>query len=433
MKITIYGCGYVGLVSAACFASLQHEVLAVDISAEKIEALKQGQSPIFEPGLSELLSSKNLQFTTDLEFAANFSSIQMVCVGTPEKEDGSADLSSVYACVQAITKHAREKKIMVIKSTVPVGTGDACAQSNKSHTFISNPEFLREGLAIHDFMNPERVVIGGDDVETMEIVANLYQVITNAEKPIVKMDRCSAELSKYAANAMLATRISFINEIARVAEKVGADIDQVAYSMGLDSRIGPQFLKAGCGYGGSCFPKDVAALRVLAKQAGVEMKLLSAVDTVNAEQKLELVKKITQRFGEDLSKFTFAIWGLAFKPDTDDIREASSLVLIRELLAKKATLQVYDPAAMGAVKREFSNCDNLYFVSDQYEALNQADALVIVTEWAVFKNADKKQIKTPVIFDGRNIFTKQDWPEAEYYSIGRGNINPKNKREDTQI
>lgn len=434
MKITIYGCGYVGLVTAACFASLGHEVLAYDIDENKIDALNQGKSPIYEAGLSERLQSPNLQFTTDLSSAVAYSPIQFICVGTPESADGSADLSYVTRCAETIADQMTEDKLIVIKSTVPVGTGDAlmahlATRLTSRHIqvkarLISNPEFLREGLAIADFMHPERVIIGGDDRLAMETVARLYQAITDEKHPVLFMDRRSSELSKYAANAMLATRISFMNEISQIAERVGARIDEVALSMGFDSRIGPQFLKAGCGYGGSCFPKDVSALRFLAKRTGYEPKILESVETVNAEQKRVVAEKIYSRFGHDLSGITFAIWGLSFKPDTDDIREASSLVLIRELLSHSATIQAYDPVANENTDRELGPQENLYFMNSAREALKDADALVLVTEWSEFKSIPPTEIqhllKQPIIFDGRNLYQPEEWVGAEYFSIGRG-------------
>jgi len=428
VKITIYGCGYVGLVSAACFAHLGHDVLAMDIDEKKIAALKRGESPIHEAGLSELLLADNLHYTSDIREAVEFSPIQIICVGTPESETGAADLTYVDACADAINKHASSEKILVIKSTVPVGTGDALASRLKNCILVSNPEFLREGLAVYDFLHPERVLIGTDHPNAGQTIAALYEKITDERHPIVHMDRRSSELSKYAANAMLATRISFMNEMAQISERVGANIDQVALSMGLDSRIGPLFLRAGCGYGGSCFPKDVAALRHLAASHDYEAEILTAVDSVNAEQKLALVKKVIARFGEDLTGRTFAVWGLAFKPDTDDIREASSLVIIQELLSRNATIQAFDPIAVPNTQKELGHLDRLYFPSDPYACLENADALLLVTEWKEFKNADKDRIentlKTPVIFDGRNCFHATDWVNAEYFSIGRGSDRP---------
>ena len=429
MKISIYGCGYVGLVSAACFAKLGHDVLAMDIDASKIVNLKNGLSPIFENGLTELLTSSRLRFTSDFSEAVEFSTVQFICVGTPQSESGAADLSYVHACAKKIGDLSRENKIIVIKSTVPIGTGDELAlQIAQRHqdyqfSFISNPEFLREGLAVQDFLKPERVIIGGDDYEAINTVASLYNSIIHSENALLKMARRSSEFCKYASNAMLATRISFMNEMSQIADRVGANIDDVALGMGLDSRIGPLFLRAGCGYGGSCFPKDVSALRYLANANGYDPQILNAVEEVNQQQKLVLVDKICQHFGDDLSGKTFALWGLAFKPDTDDIREASSLVIIKELLARHASIQAFDPVASHNARVALGERENMAYSDDPYQALKGADALIIATEWSLFREADRsvicESLKNPVIFDGRNIFKSSDWQPGTYYSIGR--------------
>ena len=440
MKITVVGTGYVGLVAAACLAEVGNHILGLDVNAEKIRILKAGAIPIHEPGLLEIVrrnvENGRLSFTTNIEEAVHFGEVQFIAVGTPPDEDGSADLQYVTEAARNIGRFMTSAKVIVDKSTVPISTGDkvkaAVAEELKKRNIdihfsvVSNPEFLKEGAAVEDFMRPDRIIIGTEDPKAIEVMKQVYAPFQRNHDRIVITDLRSAELIKYAANAMLATRISFMNELANLAEIVGADIEMVRQGIGSDPRIGYDFLYPGCGYGGSCFPKDVKALIKTAKDvAGFDLKLLKAVEAVNDLQKFVLPKKIKKQFGENLKGKHFALWGLAFKPNTDDMREASSRVLIDELIKAGATITAYDPVAMDEGKRIFKDEKHLSFADTQNEALKNADALIIVTEWTEFRSPDftliKSSLKSPMIFDGRNLYD----PKAvralgfNYYPIGR--------------
>jgi UDPglucose 6-dehydrogenase len=440
MKITVVGTGYVGLVGAACLAEVGNHVLGLDVNVEKIRILKEGGIPIHEPGLLDIVrrnvENGRLSFTTDIEEAVHFGEVQFIAVGTPPDEDGSADLQYVTEAARNIGRFMTSEKVIVDKSTVPIGTGDkvraAITEELKKrnvdihYSVVSNPEFLKEGAAVEDFMRPDRIVIGTEDPEAIEVMKKVYAPFQRNHERLVVTNLRSAELIKYAANAMLATRISFMNELANLAEMVGADIEMVRQGIGSDPRIGYHFLYPGCGYGGSCFPKDVKALIKTAKDtAGFDLKLLKAVEEVNDLQKFVLPKKIKKEFGENLKGKHFALWGLAFKPNTDDMREASSLILIDELVKAGATITAYDPVAMDEGKRIFKDEKHLSFADTQDEALKNADALIIVTEWTEFRSPDfaliKSSLKTPMIFDGRNLYD----PKAvralgfNYFPIGR--------------
>lgn len=439
MKISIVGSGYVGLVTGACLADVGNEVLCLDIDPRKIAMLESGEIPIHEPGLRELVRANaaagRLAFTIDPRRAALHGTVQFIAVGTPPDEDGSADLQYVLAAARAIGEHMDGPRVIVDKSTVPVGTAqkvhDAVAQvlaaRNATHAFsvVSNPEFLKEGAAIEDFMRPDRIVIGSDDAHASEVMRRVYAPFERNHAKIMTMDVRSAELTKYAANAMLATRISFMNELALLAEAVGADIDEVRRGIGSDARIGTHFLYAGCGYGGSCFPKDVKALVHTAQQNTVPLRVLTAVEAANEAQKEVLVAKIVQRFGERLDGRNFAVWGLAFKPDTDDMREAPSLTLIRGLAARGARITAYDPVAATEARRVIGEMPALKFAPTAHAALEGADALIVVTEWKEFRGADLETIRgalrAPVLFDGRNIFDPALARAAglDYIGIGR--------------
>ncbi|MEY3838735.1 MAG: UDP-glucose 6-dehydrogenase [Pseudomonadota bacterium] len=440
MKITVVGTGYVGLVGAACLAEVGNHVLGLDVNAEKIRILKEGGIPIHEPGLLEIVrrnvENGRLSFTTNIEEAVHFGEVQFIAVGTPPDEDGSADLQYVTEAARNIGRFMTSEKVIVDKSTVPIGTGDkvtaAIAEELKKrnvdihYSVVSNPEFLKEGAAVEDFMRPDRIVIGTEDPKAIEVMKQVYAPFQRNHERLVVTNLRSAELIKYAANSMLATRISFMNELANLAEIVGADIEMVRQGIGSDPRIGYHFLYPGCGYGGSCFPKDVKALIKTAKDvAGFDLKLLKAVEEVNDLQKFVLPKKIKKQFGESLKGKHFALWGLAFKPNTDDMREASSRVLIDELIKVGATITAYDPVAIDEGKRIFKDEKNITFADTQDEALKNADALIIVTEWTEFRSPDfaliKSSLKSPMIFDGRNLYD----PKAvralgfNYYPIGR--------------
>ena len=440
MKITVVGTGYVGLVGAACLAEVGNHVLGLDVNAEKIRILKEGGIPIHEPGLLEIVrrnvENGRLSFTTNIEEAVHFGEVQFIAVGTPPDEDGSADLQYVTEAARNIGRFMTSAKVIVDKSTVPIGTGDkvtaAVAEELKKrnidihYSVVSNPEFLKEGAAVEDFMRPERIVIGTEDPKAIEVMKQVYAPFQRNHERLVVTNLRSAELIKYAANSMLATRISFMNELANLAEIVGADIEMVRQGIGSDPRIGYHFLYPGCGYGGSCFPKDVKALIKTAKDvAGFDLKLLKAVEEVNDLQKFVLPKKIKKQFGESLKGKHFALWGLAFKPNTDDMREASSRVLINELIKVGATITAYDPVAIDEGKRIFKDEKNITFADTQDEALKNADALIIVTEWTEFRSPDfaliKASLKSPMIFDGRNLYD----PKAvralgfNYFPIGR--------------
>jgi UDPglucose 6-dehydrogenase len=450
MRITIFGSGYVGLVSGACFADAGNRVLCVDIDAQKIERLQRGEVPIHEPGLTALIernaSAGRLRFTTDAAAGIAHGEVILIAVGTPPDEDGSADLRHVLAVARTIGEHLDGYRIVVDKSTVPVGTADrvreAIAQAlvarGVAHPFdvVSNPEFLKEGAAIADFMKPDRVVIGMDSPRAIETMRALYDPFTRNRDRLIVMDVRSAELTKYAANAMLATKISFINELAGIAEQVGADIEKVRQGIGADSRIGYAFIYPGAGYGGSCFPKDVQALQRTAAQAGAGSRLLEAVEAVNAAQKQVLFRRIAAHFGGDLVGRTIALWGLAFKPNTDDMREAPSRVLMEALWAAGARVRAYDPVAMGEARRLYADRVGdgsgdsapapLTLCASAAEALEGADALAIATEWQEFRSPDfdllRERLSAPVIFDGRNLYDPALMARLgfTYYGIGRG-------------
>ena len=439
MKVTVVGTGYVGLVSGACLAEMGNDVLCLDLDPEKIRILKSGGIPIHEPGLDAVVARNvaagRLSFTTDVARAVAHGRLQFIAVGTPPDEDGSADLQYVLAAARNIGRHMDEYKVVVDKSTVPVGTADqvrsavagALAERGAAIDFavVSNPEFLKEGAAVDDFMRPDRIIVGADDEGAIRLMRELYAPFQRNHDKLVVMDLRSAELTKYAANAMLATRISFMNEMALLAERVGADIEQVRLGIGSDPRIGFDFLYAGCGYGGSCFPKDVKALIHTADESGRALQVLRAVESANDAQKRVLVEKITRRFGDDLAGRRFALWGLAFKPNTDDMREAPSRVLIDELLARGAVVQAYDPVAMGEARRVLPVSPSLVFAASAMDTLQDADALVIVTEWKEFRSPDfariRRALRQPLIFDGRNMFVPAVVEAAgiEYHPIGR--------------
>ncbi|KAF7598090.1 MAG: UDP-glucose 6-dehydrogenase [Candidatus Dactylopiibacterium carminicum] len=439
MKITVVGTGYVGLVSGACLAEVGNDVLCLDVNPEKIRVLKEGGIPIHEPGLDQVVARNvaagRLHFTTDVEEAVRFGTIQFIAVGTPPDEDGSADLQYVLAAARNIGRLMNDYKVVIDKSTVPVGTADKVRAAiagelakrgvEVPYSVVSNPEFLKEGAAVDDFMRPDRIVVGADDEQAISLMRALYAPFQRNHEKLVIMDVRSAELTKYAANAMLATRISFMNELAVLAEKLGADIEQVRQGIGSDPRIGWHFLYAGCGYGGSCFPKDVKALIKTAADAGQHLKVLQSVEDANDAQKQVLVDKVVARFGEDLRGRHFALWGLAFKPNTDDMREAPSRVIIAELFKRGATVTAYDPVAMEEAGRIFGDEPRLKYADRPMAALDGADALVIVTEWKEFRSPDfaaiKATLKSPVVFDGRNMFDPA-LPRAaglEYSAIGR--------------
>ena len=439
MKITVIGSGYVGLVSGACLADVGNDVLCLDVDPAKIKILEDGGIPIHEPGLDEVVrrnvEAGRLSFTTDVARAAQWGTIQFIAVGTPPDEDGSADLQYVLAAARNIGKHMDGYRVIVDKSTVPVGTADkvravvadelAARGSDLVYSVVSNPEFLKEGAAIEDFMRPDRIVVGAEDAQAIDLMRQLYAPFQRNHERLVFMDVRSAELTKYAANAMLATRISFMNELANLAETLGADIELVRHGIGSDPHIGWHFLYAGCGYGGSCFPKDVKALIKTGKEYGHDLKVLAAVEAANEAQKHVLVDKIEARFGGDLSGRRFAVWGLAFKPNTDDMREAPSRVVIDALIKRGATVSAYDPVAMPEAERIFGDEPSLSYAGRPKSTLDDADALVIVTEWKEFRSPDfdaiKTRLKQPVVFDGRNIYD----PELvrghgiEYFGIGR--------------
>ena len=454
MKVTIIGSGYVGLVTGACLAEQGNNVFCVDVDPKKIEILNSGGVPIYEPGLKEMIernrAAGRLQFSTDIAASVAHGDIQFIAVGTPPDEDGSADLQYVVAAARNIGRHMTTPKVIVDKSTVPVGTADKVSAaiteelqkrglSPELCSVVSNPEFLKEGAAVEDFMRPDRIVIGTEStpagMRAKEQMRKLYAPFNRHHERTYYMDVKSAELTKYAANAMLATRISFMNELANLADLVGADIEAVRQGIGSDSRIGFGFLYPGTGYGGSCFPKDVSALSKTAKEHGRELKILDAVEAVNELQKYTLVQKIEKRFGKDLKGMKFALWGLAFKPNTDDMREAPSRVIIQELVKRGAQVVAHDPVAMPeaqhALEIDFKGNSEGFkqvsMVDNPMNALDGADALVIVTEWKAFRSPDFEQVmqklKRPVIFDGRNLYEPQSMQELgiEYHGIGRHN------------
>ncbi len=454
MKITIIGTGYVGLVTGACLAEIGNDVFCVDVDARKIEILNSGGVPIHEPGLQELIARNRaagrIQFSTDVEASVAHGDIQFIAVGTPPDEDGSADLSYVLAAARSIGRYMSGFKVVVDKSTVPVGTAQRVGEVIREQlaargvkagfSVVSNPEFLKEGAAVDDFMRPDRIVIGcGDDshgAKARDMIRRLYAPFNRNHERTLYMDVRSAEFTKYAANAMLATRISFMNEMANLADRVGADIEAVRRGIGSDPRIGYDFLYAGCGYGGSCFPKDVQALIRTAEESGQHLHILESVERVNEQQKQVLVGKIVRRLGEDLTGRRFAVWGLAFKPNTDDMRAAPSRLLVAALLERGASVVAYDPVAMAEARRVFAMdfadrpalLERLSYVDEPRKAVTGADALVIVTEWKAFKSPDfgylKAQLKAPLIFDGRNLYDPPTLAEQgiEYYGIGRPEI-----------
>ena len=440
MKVSVVGTGYVGLVTGACLAEMGNDVLCLDVDPNKIRILEEGGIPIHEPGL-DLVVARNvkagrLHFTTDIERAVAHGTIQFIAVGTPPDEDGSADLQYVLAAARNIGRLMTDYKVIVDKSTVPVGTADkvraavadeiAKRDTDAKFAVVSNPEFLKEGAAVDDFMRPDRIVVGADDEQAILLMRALYAPFQRNHERLVVMDVRSAELTKYAANAMLATRISFMNELALLAEKMGADIEQVRLGIGSDPRIGTHFLYAGCGYGGSCFPKDVKALIKTASDEGQELKVLKAVEAANDHQKHVLIEKVTRRFGENLAGKHFAVWGLAFKPNTDDMREATSRVVLAELFKRGATVTAYDPVAMTEAQRIFGNEARLTYAENPMGALDGADALLIVTEWKEFRSPDfdkiKATLKSPVVLDGRNLYEPGLVQQfgLDYEGIGRG-------------
>jgi UDPglucose 6-dehydrogenase len=439
VKVSIIGTGYVGLVTGACLADVGNHVLCFDLDDRKIAMLRRGEVPIFEPGLKEIVranaASGRLAFTTAAEESATYARLQMIAVGTPPGEDGSADLQYVLAAARTVARYMDGARIIVDKSTVPVGTADkvrdevarALAERGASFPFsmVSNPEFLKEGAAVEDFMRPDRIVIGAEDAGAIAVMRELYAPFQRNHERLQVMDIRSAELTKYAANAMLATRISFMNELALLAEKLGADIEQVRVGIGSDPRIGYHFLYPGAGYGGSCFPKDVTALLRAGQENGVDLKVVRAVQAANERQKAVIAEKVARRFGAALEGRRFALWGLAFKPNTDDMREAPSRVIVDELIKRGARVTAYDPVAIAEARKIYGEEKSVGFATTAMEAVEGADALVIMTEWKAFRSPDfaelKRALKSPVIFDGRNLYE----PEVvrshglEYYPIGR--------------
>ena len=440
MKITIFGSGYVGLVTGTCFAEAGNDVVCVDIDVDRVERLRNGDVPIYEPGLDEMLAFNQeegrLRFTTDAAEGVAHGLFQFIAVGTPPDEDGSADLQYVVNVARSIGRHMDDYRVVVNKSTVPVGTADRVRSAvteeldgrglNLEFDVVSNPEFLKEGAALDDFMKPDRVVVGTDNPRTAELMKALYAPFNRNHDRLLTMDIRSAELTKYAANAMLATKISFMSELANLSERLGADIEQVRVGIGSDPRIGYHFIYPGCGYGGSCFPKDVQALTRTAQEIGHRPELLEAVESVNARQKQVLFRRIHDYFDGDLSGRTIALWGLAFKPNTDDMREAPSRVLMEALWEAGASVQAYDPEAMDEAERLYGGEEGLTLCETLYDAVEDADALVICTEWQVFRSPDFERVKDalrqPVIFDGRNVYSPAMMSALgfTYYGVGRG-------------
>ena len=439
MKVTIAGTGYVGLVTGACLAEVGNDVVCLDVDERKIQSLKMGTIPIFEPGLEAMVkkceASGNLRFTTDVEAAVDHGEFQLIAVGTPSGEDGSGDINHVLAAARNIGKHMKEYKVVVDKSTVPVGTADKVGREISAElsrrgariefSVVASPEFLKEGAAVEDFMRPDRIVIGTDDDRALNLMRRLYAPFQRNTERIVVMDLRSAEPTKYAANAMLATRISFMNEMAVLAEAVGADIERVRLGIGADLRIGYGYLYPGIGFGGSCLPKDIRALRRTAGDNGVELRVVSAVEAANLRQKRLVVDKIVRRFGEDLSGRRFGLWGLAFKPNTDDMREAPSLDIIKGLASRGGAVVAYDPVAMNSARHAIGNVPGVSYAATAMDAVRGADALIIATEWKEFRSPDfsaiKAGLKSPVIFDGRNLYEPSDVARLglEYHAIGR--------------
>ncbi|MCH8957025.1 UDP-glucose/GDP-mannose dehydrogenase family protein [candidate division KSB1 bacterium] len=440
MRITIIGTGYVGLVVGTCFADTGNEVICVDVDKTKVDALNKGEVPIYEPGLKDMVARNmkedRLFFTMDSKYAVEKSELIFIAVDTPADEDGSVDLKHVLAVARDIGKYMNGFKVVVDKSTVPVGTAEKVTAEIKKHTdhnfaVVSNPEFLKEGAAIDDFLRPDRIVIGTSNEEAAEIMKNLYRPFVRSGKPILIMDERSAELTKYAANSLLATKISFINEIANLCDVLQADIEMVRKGIGTDSRIGPRFIYPGTGYGGSCFPKDVKALIRTAADNGLELNIVKSAAEVNQRQKTRLMGKINSYFKNDLQGKTFAMWGLAFKPKTDDMREAPAIAMIEHLNDKGAKIRAHDPEALKEAGRIFGDRldKDLFLLDKRYDALEGADALIIMTEWNAFREPDfyliKETLNHPVIFDGRNLYdpVRMKKLEIDYYAIGRSSLN----------
>jgi UDPglucose 6-dehydrogenase len=439
VKITITGTGYVGLVSGACLAEVGNDVLCFDVDGAKIDVLHRGGVPIHEPGLPDMIrrnvAAGRLRFTTDIDAAVRHGALQFIAVGTPPDEDGSADMQHVIAAARGIGARMTEYKVIVDKSTVPVGTADrvretvtaelAARGAQVPFAVVSNPEFLKEGAAVEDFMKPDRVVIGADDEKAIAILRAVYAPFQRNRERLLVMDVRSAELTKYAANAMLATRISFMNELANLADALGADIEHVRQGIGADPRIGYHFLYPGAGYGGSCFPKDVKALQFTAQHHGRPLRILAAVEEANEAQKLRLIEKVTDRLGADLAGRKIALWGLAFKPNTDDMREAPSQAIVAGLVGRGAAVVAYDPVAMGEAKRVFGPMPGLSYADSPLDAVAGADALVVVTEWQEFRSPDfgelRRRLKAPLLFDGRNLYDPAQARAAglEYFGMGR--------------
>ena len=440
MKVAIIGSGYVGLVSGACFAEMGNNVTCMDVSQEKIKNLKEGIIPIYEPGLNSMvlknIKIKNLKFTTSFSDSIQGVSIIFIAVGTPMGDDGSADLQYVLSVAKQIGQFMKHEVVVVDKSTVPVGTADRVKETIQHELdkrdsllkfhIVSNPEFLKEGDAINDFMKPDRVVIGAESEHAFSVMKELYSPFFRTHDRFIMMDLRSAEMTKYAANAMLATKISFMNEIANICEKVGVDVNNVRLGIGSDKRIGYSFIYPGAGYGGSCFPKDIKALTKIAKEHGYEAQLITAVEEVNDAQKLVIAKKIIKRFGEDLSGLTFGLWGLAFKPGTDDMRESPAIYVVKELVKRGATIRAYDPKAMNEAKYYYlKNIENIIYVDSKYDVLKGSEALILLTEWKEFRLPDfeeiKSNLKNPIIFDGRNQYNAFNLAEKgfEYIQIGK--------------
>jgi UDPglucose 6-dehydrogenase len=439
MKVSVIGSGYVGLVTAACLADLGNDVVCIDVDADRIAGLRDGGMPMYEPGLAEVIrrnaAGGRLRFTADPAESARHGKVQFIAVGTPPRPDGSADLKYVLAAARDIGRHMEGYCVIVDKSTVPVGTAArvretiagelATRRASIAFGVVANPEFLKEGAAVEDFMRPDRIIIGSDDADATAVLRHLYSPFERNHAKVMVMDTASAELTKYAANAMLATRISFMNEMALLADAVGADIDAVRRGIGADRRIGNDFLYAGCGYGGSCFPKDVRALVHTAAEVDREMPLLSAVNTVNERQKLVVLDKLGERLGSDLAGLTIALWGLAYKPGTDDMREAPSQIVVRELARRQATIRAYDPVARDVAKRIFADVPRIHFAASAMDALRGADALIVVTEWKEFRSVDleamRPLMRRPVIVDGRNILEPAEARAAgfDYTGVGR--------------
>jgi UDPglucose 6-dehydrogenase len=435
MRVTVVGTGYVGLVAGACFADSGNQVFCLDVDPGKIERLKRAEIPIYEPGLDLIvarnLQTKRIRFTTDYAQAIQGAEVIFLAVGTPPLPSGEPDLSFLRSAVHSIGKNLSASAVLVNKSTVPVGTHRLVAEWLKEVTdlqcpVVSNPEFLKEGTAVEDFLKPDRVIIGTTDDEAYRKMAELYSSFVRQGNPILRMDPVSAELAKYASNAFLAARISFMNELAILCERVGGDVEEVRRGMSADVRIGRHFLYAGAGYGGSCFPKDVSALLSTARKMNLPLDVVSAAESANARQKGLLARKVRARFGENLAGLTFAVWGVSFKPNTDDIREAPALTIIDELTRSGARVRAYDPVAMENASRHFQGNDSVEFIGEAYRALEQADALLLVTEWNEFRNPDfgliRESLKQPVVFDGRNIWNPKQMRDLgfEYSAVGRG-------------